>query len=210
MLCPNILKYGACDVKNCRHTHPDFVCDICGIVCRSQRNFDFHLRGPQHAATKRAISRNPELGPKKCTICNADFPAGSVSTHVNGRNHQGRLLALRQAGTPIPPNNGIISAEDRNFECSICEIQVWETRKAHEAGRRHQRMEKFLAIRAALEEAERDKNGVSIEPSGRDAFDFGLNKTGQDSREIKIRLDDRALKIKLSSATLSGAKRGSW
>jgi helicase MOV-10 len=122
------------------------------------------------------------------------------------------LSELRAQGRELDERK-ILVDDDRNmFECSVCEIQVWQqTRAKHEQTQRHKRKERFLSIRHALEEAEKDKHGVSVSPSGRDAFDLGLNETGQALLDFSLKTDETRLRIVLRSATLANAaKNHSW
>jgi helicase MOV-10 len=208
-LCP---QYGVFQVNDCRLFHPNFICDLCGVAFPTKQGFDDHSDGYKHAATKRVAPRKLNEDPKKCMICDLDLPyASDVQSHVTEPEHGAKLLALWTSGQAIPPDNGIVDATEGDyFECEICETQVWEPKDVHESGPGHKRKERVLALRATLEKAEKDKNGVSIQPSGSDAFDFGLNKTGSSTRTIAISLDDPNSKIILRSATLTGADRGSW
>jgi helicase MOV-10 len=161
---------------------------------------------------KKAASRDEEQGPKKCIVCDTALgSARDASSHFNGQKHKANVQKLRQEGRFIRDEDMIVNDDERNYECLVCEIRVWEPKSVHQRSARHKRRERFINIRAALEEAEKDKNGVSIEPSGKDAFDFGLNTSGRASREVKLRLDNSQSRVILRSATLSGdVKKRSW
>lgn len=212
MLCPNFRQHGVCNVEDCPHFHPNLVCDLCGVICRSQAFFNNHLNSFRHQSMKKASSRNPEDGPKKCRACNVSLGSPrDISAHFNSQKHRTKIESLRQAGTIIRDEDMIVNDDERNYDCLVCEIRVWEPQPVHQRSARHRRRERFLTIRAALEEAEKDKNGISVEPSGKDAFDFGLSTTGRASREIRLSLDSSQSRVVLRSATLSGSvKKQSW
>lgn len=167
------------------------------------------MSGMKHATAKKAASRTAEDGPQKCTICKVSLTtADSVRTHVNGKGHLSRLRSLQQQGTALDTQKIIVLESEKIFECCVCEITLWGTTKArHERTARHLRKERFLAIRATLEEAEKDKHGVFITPSGRDAFDLGLNATGSATLEFAVGVDSADSRIILRSATLFNAGR---
>jgi helicase MOV-10 len=209
MLCPNFKLQGTCDDEKCSHFHPNLICDLCGIVCRNQAYFNHHLQSKRHAEMKKAAGRTVENGPKKCTICNMSLGAPrDVLAHINGQRHQGRLLEFSQRGVRLDTNTIIVDDSENCFECLVCETLVWHQKKnVHERTLRHKRKERFLEIRASLDEAEMDKNGVSVSPSGKDAFDFGLVPSGRATRDFSLTLDDSQARIILRSATLTSASR---
>jgi helicase MOV-10 len=206
MLCPKFSQNGFCDDENCRNFHPNLICDLCGVICRTQEFFNAHIKGVKHAAMKRAATRSSTNGPRKCTICNIHLgPAGDVSVHVNGGKHQ---RACQQRG--VAPNGpGVIVAdEENNFDCPVCEIVIWgQTKAKHARTQRHLRKERFLAIRATLDEAEKDKNGVSVTPSDTSAYNLGLNSTGKATLDFSVGVDNPQLRMLLRSATFSNSGR---
>jgi helicase MOV-10 len=206
-LCPNFTLQGVCDDGNCVYFHPNLICDLCGVTCSSQKTFNAHLRGNRHAKMKKAAERRSKGGPKKCTICDVRLVMpGDVPSHVSGQRHQGRLLEYSLRGVRLDTNAIIVDDEENCFECFVCENIIWyQTKAFHERSLRHQRKERYLRIRASLEEAEADKNGVSVSPSGKDAFDFGLVPSGKATRDFSISIEGSQAQIILRSATLSNA-----
>ncbi|PVF97087.1 P-loop containing nucleoside triphosphate hydrolase protein [Serendipita vermifera] len=158
---------------------------------------------------KKAAGRTIENGPKKCTICNmGPIAAKDVSTHINGRGHQGRLLEFSQRGLRLDISTIIVEDNENCFECLVCETLIWHQKKnVHERTLRHKRKERFLEIRASLDEAEMDKNGVSLTPSGKEAFDFELVPSSSATRQFSLILDDSQARIILRSARLSNTSR---
>ncbi|KAG8867123.1 hypothetical protein FRC20_006671 [Serendipita sp. 405] len=209
-LCPAFRANGFCDDASCKDFHPNLVCELCGVATSTKAFFDAHMKGFKHAAMVKASSRGAEGGPKRCTLCNIFLAsAADIPLHEKGRVHQNKIKALGSSGRTPNQAQVFIDDGDRNFECAVCEIQVWQSNKAgHEKTARHIRKERFLSVRAALDEAERDKNGISITPSGKDAFDFGLKESGQASREFQISIQNPVLRVVLQSANTTQAIKG--
>jgi helicase MOV-10 len=206
-LCPNFTLHGLCDEENCGYFHPNLICDLCGVICRSQKTFNAHLQGNRHAKMKKAAARGSDDGPKRCTICDVRLVTpGNVPSHIRGQRHQGRLLEYSLRGVRLDTNTIIVNDQDNCFECVVCENIVWyQTKDVHERSLRHQRKERYLQVRASLEEAEMDKNGVKISPPGKNAFDFGLIPSGRTTRDFSISIEDPEAQIIFRSATLSNA-----
>jgi helicase MOV-10 len=206
-LCPNFALYGACNDENCPNSHPNLICDLCGVICGSQVTFNAHLRGSKHAKMKKAAARSANDGPKKCTICDVRLVSpGNVPSHVSGQRHQARLLEYSQRGVRLDSNAIIVNDEENCFECVVCETLIWlQTKEVHDRSLRHQRKEKYLQVRATLQEAEMDKNGVSVSPSGKDAFDFGLVPSGKATRDFSISIEGAQAQVLFRSATLSNS-----
>ncbi|KAG8834962.1 hypothetical protein FRC17_006265, partial [Serendipita sp. 399] len=168
------------------------------------------MKGLKHAAMVKAAARGAEGGPKRCTLCDIRLAsAADIPLHERGRAHQIKLKNAATSGRVINRDQIFVDDEDRNFECAICEIQVWQSDKAmHEKTARHRRKERFLSVRAALDEAERDKNGIAISPPGKDAFDFGFTESGHATLDFSVSVQNPALRIVLQSASISKAIKG--
>jgi helicase MOV-10 len=208
MPCPNFRQDGVCDAENCPHFHPNpnLICELCSVIATNPKFLESHLKGAKHATMLKA--RALQNVPKICTICDIRLidPA-TESAHLQGQRHLARLGQLREQGRPVATHD-IVILDQNMFECSVCEIQVWQQTKAkHEQTQRHKRKERFLSIRRALRDAEKDKHGVSVSPSGPGAFDLGLNESGQASLDFFVKIDDPKLRVFLRSATLSNAAR---
>jgi helicase MOV-10 len=209
MICPTFRVQGFCDIANCPHLHPTFTCDICGVMCRSQEYYNNHLASRKHATAKLANSRKRDYVPMKCTLCDAQLggPA-SVGQHINGRAHAVRLSELQQQGRHVDLSQVIVEDRESLFECTVCKITVWrQNRVQHERTSRHRQKERFAAFKATLDEAERDKYGVSVTPSGKDAFDFGIIDPGRATRNFFLSLDNTRSGVLFRSATITSSAR---
>ena len=208
MLCPNFRLHGVCDTENCPYFHPNLICELCGVVAKNEEYLNAHLKGTKHSAMQRAQNT-----PKRCTVCDVRLTSpASRRDHTASRRHQDAVRLLLEQGRQLNEHDIIVDDDKDIFECSICEIQIWQQTKAkHEQTNRHKRKERFLSIRHALEEAEKDKHGVTVSPSGKGAFDLGVNEGGRASMEFSLKVEEARLRIVLRSATLASGRRDrSW
>lgn len=68
--------------------------------------------------------------------------------------------------------------EDVVFRCDICDSMEWHGRQQHLQTVRHKTKAAYLSVRAALDEAEKDKYGISVSSGGEEGVDFGIVDTG--------------------------------
>ena len=99
-----------------------------------------------------------------CETCSVVCITGnSYQAHLGGKNHQKTLERVARAQT-----HGI----DTEF-CELCCIPIinhnWER---HQRTKRHLNKQRFFAFKSLLEEAEKDKHGISVSSS--DGVDFGI------------------------------------
>jgi len=60
------------------------------------------------------------------------------------------------------------------FHCDICDTMEWNGREAHLHTVRHRNKEAYLSVRAALDEAEKDKYGICVSHGDSNGVDFGI------------------------------------
>ena len=139
------------------------VCEPCGFIAANASVYNAHMQSNKHRSKISGRS-----GEAYCHICKKNIGRGTWDQHVAGQKHVARAKAQALAPNIEPeeatPNNG-----QRN--CSICQqivrSKAWNQ---HLLSVKHRRKEAFTKYKAALDEAEKDKNGVSIE--GTFDFDF--------------------------------------
>jgi len=163
--CPNVLASGICSNPHCQLNHNLMVCEPCGFIAANANLYNAHVRGKKH---KRKVSGRS--GVAYCYICKKNISAGMPGwdVHIAGQKHV--ACAVEQGLAPnIEPEEATANDGERN--CRICQQVVrgaaWNQ---HLLSFGHQRKETFAKYKAALDEAEKDKNGVSIE--GIFDFDF--------------------------------------
>ena len=163
--CPNVLASGVCSDPHCQLTHNLMVCEPCGFIAATTSIYNAHLRGKKHKSKVSGRS-----GTAYCHICKKNITAGMPGwgLHVAGQKHV--ALAMAQGLAPnIEPEEATANDGERN--CGICQEIIRRTAwNRHLLSSKHQRKEAFTKYKAALDEAEKDKNGVSIE--GLFDFDF--------------------------------------
>jgi hypothetical protein len=89
--------------------------------------------------------------------------------------------------------------------CAVCKTNIpREAWARHLAGRRHYAKERFAVYRAALDEAESDKHGVTVSTNG----DFGIVETAATgaARSVALTIENT---VPSSRITIVDAKLGS-
>lgn len=181
-VCPNLLATGSCLDNDCSDNHDVYVCAPCSVVTRSECTRDAHLNGARHR--KRVQGRTQIM---RCPICSiVVFNASFWRTHVNGKKHKHAAQVLGISAAVEPEEAG---GEVRGHVfCSVCETYVhrdaWDK---HPLGRLHQMKIKYGALRSAMEEAAKDKHGVTV--SCPDGIDFGVINSGRGEIKAEIALD---------------------
>ncbi|KAF9527401.1 RNA helicase [Crepidotus variabilis] len=155
--CPNVLNYGSCSDATCEYFHNIFTCEICSFVFPDNDAFQLHLASRQHNNRVSGIS-----AVLRCSICQMNISGlPSWYQHINGNKHLKK--AIHQG---LSPNVEPIAPESRGTSilCDLCQFIVphyyWEK---HLKGDRHVSREMFSRYKSAAEEAEADKNDVSVE-----------------------------------------------
>ena len=185
------------------------VCEPCGFIAANANLYKAHVRGKKH---KSKVSGRGGIA--YCAICKKNIGAGMPgwSLHVAGQKHV--ALAMAQGLAPnIEPEEATANDGERN--CGICQQFVrgvaWGQ---HLLSFKHQRKEAFTKYKAALDEAEKDKNGVSIE--GIFDFDFvdpAMGAMGlQSTMTIKTSLPfSKSVLVEAKLASSQGARAStSW
>lgn len=211
MLCPTFLNNGIClNQSECPYEHRNFFCDTCACSFTSQALYGAHFATPQHRLAERAASRTYATAPRRCRICNVQLGGRSnIRQHEEGRTHRVRLLDLRQRGIQYAPEEIYPVDENAVFHCDICDSMEWNGRDAHLRTIRHRNKEAYLSVRAALDEAEKDKYGICVSHGDKDGVDFGIVDTDI-SHEIRLTITSTIPNTKylLLSAKLSSAYSG--
>lgn len=214
MLCPHFLNNGICpDQSGCPHEHPNFFCDTCARSFTSQAHYSAHFATHQHRKAEKAAFRTYATAPRKCTICSVKLGGPSnVRQHEQGRAHRVRLQDLAQRGIQYAPEEMYPVDENSVFHCDICDTMEWTGREAHLSTVRHRNKEAYLSVRAALDEAEKDKYGICVSHGDKNGVDFGIvdtnirYKTGLTITSTIPNTKYLLLSIKLSSSYSSNVR----
>lgn len=154
--CPNVLNFGSCSDPACDFVHNIITCDLCALVFTAEEDYQLHLATKKHI--NRASGASAQL---RCPVCHI-HASGQRSwlQHVGSRKHINK--AARQGLSPDVEPIAPISHGSQIF-CELCNINVprryWEK---HLQGYIHTSRETFSKYKTAVEEAESDKNDVTI------------------------------------------------
>ena len=153
------------------------VCDICNATFTSQKEYDQHLIHPRHKKIASGLSTTLV----RCPICNRYMDSGSCwSDHVRGSQHISRAKALGISAT-VEPAKPVAAVPGFKF-CATCNNHVPENQWGHHArSKRHTSRLRYSQYQLVIEEAEKDKNGVSISGD----FDFDIVESGTASNGVK-------------------------
>ncbi|KAJ7512385.1 P-loop containing nucleoside triphosphate hydrolase protein [Mycena galericulata] len=199
--CPELLSNGVCQNASCPHRHNVASCELCNLVFASPAEYTIH------AASKQHLNRvQGESGAMlHCPVC---------QKHVSGMKNWGQHVtsgrhATRAAQSGLQPDVDPEVAENvpGHTLCSTCNSHIPDRNWArHHLTPKHKDREQFVSFRTALDEAERDKHGLSV--SGN--FDFGIvegptAKSGIETRPT-IHNATPSSKISLVSVTLASTK----
>jgi helicase MOV-10 len=161
--CPNVLAQGTCAEPDCQYDHHILVCEPCGFLASSEIMLQYHLQDRRHH--NRVSGRSV---PYYCSVCKTNVPSANWDQHIGGLKHLDRAR-LDNVAPNVEPLQG--SDVGRQRYCNICKVATqdrhWEL---HQRSAKHLMREKYALYRAALDEAEKDKNGVVVE--GNFDFDF--------------------------------------
>jgi helicase MOV-10 len=103
---------------------------------------------------------------------------GLTPQHEGGRTHRVRLQDLTTRGVHYTRDEMYPVDEDVVFHCDICDSMEWHGREQHLQTVRHKTKAAYLSVRAALNEAEKDKYGISVSSGGQTGVDFGIIDKG--------------------------------
>ncbi|KAF7291968.1 RNA helicase [Mycena indigotica] len=166
-ICPTLLSTGSCNDEACSHRHDVIRCEPCSWVFATRNAYNSHIAGKKHQRTVQGKTGQALY----CPICDrtmVGMSSNNWSAHKRSFHH-----AQAAAAKGISPNITPEAAQEvpNHSHCTSCDIHVlnydWV---AHCATAKHRRREQYAVFQAALDEAEKDRHGISISGS----FDFGL------------------------------------
>lgn len=209
MWCPNFLNSGVCpDQPECPNQHPNFFCDICGLAFHKQVQYTRHLTTKRHEKATKAVSRTLSTAPRICKVCGVKLAhPNNIPLHEGGHAHRVRLQALATRGVHYTRDEMYPVDEDVVFHCDICDSMEWHGQQQHLQSIRHKRKAAYLSVRAALDEAEKDKYGISVSYGGQEGVNLGVVDTGV-RRELRLAVTSTIPdnKFLLLSAELSSSQ----
>ena len=106
-------------------------------------------------------------------------PASKYDTHILTKTHRGREKNAPALAAPLPKGNR---------RCTVCSVNVTAgdfTWKTHLAGESHKQHQQLAILREAYEQAELDKQSVSVSHSG-GGVDFGVVSFGKACEGVRV------------------------
>lgn len=174
--CPNVLLQGTCSDIACQYTHNVHLCELCNLIFPTPSGYQDHLATPAHQNRARGTSVLSH-----CPLCDLNIGDGEAGwrIHIGGKRH---AKAARREGVPAEIPRGPPSSTQLSKLCELCQAVIPLTDwSLHVEGRKHQSRETFTRYKSAIEEAETDKNGVSVEGE----FDFGFIEPSEATHGVK-------------------------
>ncbi len=175
-ICEDLLNEGVCHRSNCPHSHDVLPCKTCKMVFYDASTYENHLRTSPHERRARQETRRRAGIPQivLCTVCNTEISDSRLyAQHAVGRQHIQKLAEQRLTST-TDPGPEEVDVPKNCIRCDVCCTSIpkffWER---HPTGARHLQALKFNSLKGALDESERNKNGVVIKHYDR-AIDFGF------------------------------------
>jgi helicase MOV-10 len=153
--CKNVLTHGQCNNRTCPFEHKILICDPCDYIAPHKDAWKNHLEGKKHRDIVSGKAKTSH-----CNICQRSIVGGPQqwAAHVGSQKHR-KLAATQQVDADVERQDGA-STEKQEF-CSLCQVSVWKSAWSRHLERPgHVQREKS---KVALDEAEKDKNGISVE-----------------------------------------------
>ncbi|TDL24456.1 P-loop containing nucleoside triphosphate hydrolase protein [Rickenella mellea] len=167
-ICEELLRNGFCSREHngCSSHHNVFRCDTCRVFFTSQHNLFVHYETKRHT---RKVEGNSVF--VRCTVCKLTLAsADHYPVHSQGRRH---LKALKSQGSANDPGPEEVDTYPGATFCNICDIWAPDNSFSyHLNSRRHKKSMAYVAIKSAVNGAEKNKNGVIV--SDEDGLDFGI------------------------------------
>lgn len=180
-ICPNLLQTGSCQDANCTQRHDVHICTICNLTSSTEELHRVHLRSKRHLRASNGSSQQ-----LYCPVCKTVIPGlNDWQSHVGGRRH---AVAAQQQGVspevePEEPGAAVLS----HMFCAVCKIYMHEDAwPRHPQTKLHSRKLLAGAIQVALDEASKDKHGVSISPQD---LDFGVLEVSEATTGASLTVD---------------------
>lgn len=175
-ICEDFLNEGVCHRSNCPYSHEVLPCQTCKMVFYNASAYEIHMRSALHdRRVNKEARRNAGVSQTVlCTVCNVEISSSRLyAPHAAGRQHVQKLAAagFTSATDPGPEE---VDVPKNCIRCDVCCTNIpkflW---KRHQKGQRHHEASKFTTLKSALDDSERNKNGVAI--SNYDgAIDYGF------------------------------------
>ena len=169
-LCPEHLHTGNCHAKDCKFDHKFRFCPVCAVLCSAGQPYEDHLIGRQHKDNL-DVSRRAFTWLKCPTCLELVFGEATWSLHIQSPAHVDKAVGKRRSPYeyPLDPT----SKHNSRF-CLVCRRTLPnKMMKRHPQTDFHKKMEQAAHYRAQLEQAEKDRPGITVSHL-EDGVDFGV------------------------------------
>lgn len=161
--CPNVLSHGICTKASCNFEHNILFCEPCGFIATDENGYTGHLQGRRHQS--RIAGRGITL---YCPACEMNIESGVWASHKAGNSHL-KQATRKGMSADVEPQEG--NSEQGQKYCELCKLAVKDSKWArHIQTEWHLKRKHFASYQAALNEAEKDKNGIAAHGN----LDFGI------------------------------------
>ncbi|KAJ7199239.1 P-loop containing nucleoside triphosphate hydrolase protein, partial [Mycena pura] len=197
-MCPKLLSSGVCEDVGCNHLHNVSSCELCSLVFASAAEYSTHAASAVHLK-----KLGGEFGTLLyCSVCES-YVSGMKNwvAHVAGARHAACAAQSGRSPDVVPEEPQLVPGHTL---CTTCNTHIpdryWSR---HSSTPKHKAREQFISFRTALDEAEKDKHGISVVGN----FDFGVvdgsaAKAGLEIRPI-VQNNTPHSKVRLVSMTLA-------
>lgn len=139
-------------------------------------------------------------------MCDAVIPFRDCQNHLNGRRHREGIRDYEEAGLAIPD---LVDDQSQQLtRCDLCKKDIpdhlWNR---HCMAPAHRRKEKYAVFKAAVEESQKDKHGVTV---AEELLDYGVVELDslreQPTVEMRMHLSlTEAVSVRLTEARMSSS-----
>lgn len=167
MICPQVRSTGVCHDLTCIFQHDMQICVPCGVVCTSSHTYKAHLAGKRHRS--KLTGRAKVL---HCTACERNIPASNWSSHIGGKPHEKQVRIRGLSSVEVEPEEAASDDVPQGYSfCALCERAILTSSwTSHTNSPSHRKKEVYTSFKAAFDEAEKDKHGITVSHAG----DFGI------------------------------------
>ncbi|OBZ77615.1 putative helicase mov-10-B.1 [Grifola frondosa] len=181
--CPAVLYSGACAIEGCSLKHDVNFCSLCAVICHPALIFESHRNGKRHRAN---IAAGDALTTVRCPICDIRVSGQTPwIDHIAGAPHRNK--AARQGRSPhVFPDDP--SATVHAKRCLLCKRSILVASfSSHLQSGDHRKREQYAAYQATYEQAERDKQGVTMSHVD-EGVNFGVVDLNDSRRGVSTNL----------------------
>lgn len=155
-ICRELQANGTCSNSTCTFNHNLRICKDCDIICTSEHAYNSHLRGRKHGSKI--------LGQSSPKNWNQHIPVGRDQPTTAFQGVSAKAQPERAGNVDVRHGQNYYSLRDRPTR------EYKHIGLGYLQGTTHQNKERFASYQTALQEAEKNKHGVTVT----DCLDFGI------------------------------------